>query len=159
MSALPTQIKCGRVHSNNLQHIKHNISKLLQIIKYKSIQQNIPPFQNTGPLYTVRFQHGHFTQVSSLISTPAHVTRLARHYHNLRPKNRVQKQNSAKMWKNFSRNINLRWNMGHQRVSHPTRVHVKNASSTVHNFQDECSLHLFEEFEIQREKKQTLYRS
>ena len=97
MSALPTQIKCGRVYSNNLQHIKHNISKLLQIIKYKSIQQNIPSFQNTGPLYTIRFQRGHFTQVSSLISTPAHVTRLARHYHNLRPKNRVQKQNSAKM--------------------------------------------------------------
>ena len=152
MSALPTQIKCGRVYSNNLQHIKHNISKLLQIIKYKSIQQNIPSFQNTGPLYTVRFEHCHFTQVSSLISTPAHVTRLARHYHNLRPKNRVQKQNSAKMWKNFSRNINLRWNMGHQRVSHPTRVHVKNASSTVHNFQDEHSLHLFEEFEIQGKK-------
>ena len=43
--------------------------------------------------------------------------------------------------------------MGHQRVSHPTRVHVKNASNTVHNFQDECSLHLFEEFEIQRKKK------
>ena len=159
MSALPTQIKCGRVHSNNLQHIKHNISKLLQIIKYKSIQQNIPPFQNTGPLYNVRFQHCHFAQDGSLISTPAHVTRLARHYHNLRPKNRVQKKNSAKMWKNFSRNINLRWNMGHQRVSHPTRVHVKNASSTVHNFQDERSLHLFEEFEIQRKKKQTLYRS
>ena len=28
-----------------------------------------------------------------------------------------------------------------------------NASSTVHNFQDEHSLHLFEEFEIQRKKK------
>ena len=27
-----------------------------------------------------------------------------------------------------------------------------NASSTVHNFQDEHSLHLFEEFEIQRKK-------
>ena len=49
--------------------------------------------------------------------------------------------------------------MGHRRVSHPTRVHVKNASSTVHNFQDERSLHLFEEFETQREKKQTLYKS